>query len=261
MHGGSNFLAHILTRALSLQDVEGAATQALFVTLDAQVDASVYALATASTPEAFTAAQQQYAQVFSTFGDDGIQLDAEMHSQADVFGFADMMLHGRGDGVAAAHADFAVFNSQLAGAADDFGALGVDIASLGTIASQSDLLGVCVNLAGDCAALNSDFSALSADVTPLANDLNALGRRWGDVGAALQPLGAQYAAIATDFANMFTLYTGGSTDSTGAAIDFGGVFKSLDSDLIALDNSMHGVAAPMANAIMGSMFGGERHGG
>jgi hypothetical protein len=258
MFGFEIFLTNVLTRALSLQDVEGAATQTLFATLDGQVDASVYALETAPTADAFAAAQQQFAPVFSTFGDDGLKLGAEINSEANVFGLADMMLHGRGG--AAAHADFAVFDSQLSGAANDFVSLGVDIASLGTIATQDDLWAVCGNLADDCAALTNDFSALSADVTPLAKDLATMGSRWGDVGAALRPLGAEYAAISNDFANMYTLYTGGSTDSAGNAIDFGGVFKSLDSDLIALDNSMHGVAAPMANAIMASMFAGGGRG-
>ena len=259
MHGAVSFLTNILTNALSLQDVEGAATQTLFVTLDSQVDASVFALETATSDSAFNAAQQQYAQVFSTFGDDGLRLDAEMSSQANVFGFADMMIGWRRDGAAAVHADFAAFNMQLCGAANDLGALGDDIASLGTIASKGDLQGVCVNLADDCASLTNDFGSLSADVAPLANDLTALGSRWGAVGAALQPLGAEYAAISTDFANMLTLYTGGSTSADGQAIDFGGVFKSLDSDLIALDNSMHGVARPLANAILGA-FGGDHRG-
>jgi hypothetical protein len=74
----------------------------------------------------------------------------------------------------------------------------------------------------------------------------------------MQPLASEYAAIATDFGNMFALYNGATESSTGAPISFGSVFKSLDTDLIKLDNSMHGLAAPLANAMTASLFGGGR---
>jgi hypothetical protein len=252
-------LTSYLTRALSLNVVEGAATQALFARLDTQIDAGVAALESATTPKAFHAAERQYGHVFQTFGRDGFGLEREFDRIGFVFGALDRALGGAPDATTGAQADFLSLDQHFFATGADLGAFGAAMKTLGTMRSQAELPGAVKSAATATVALQTDFGALSREATTLVADMPS-----GDTDAALvtvlTPMVAEFSALATDFGNFTTLLGGNpnavvSTHSMGVASDpltFNGVFASLDTHFIALDNSLHGLAAPIANLLVAS---------
>ena len=249
-------LTSYITRMVSLYVVEGAATQQLFASLDTQIDTAVGALATATTPRAMAAAENQYGHIFKTFGSDGRHFDGEFVRIACVFNLVDDALGGSSSATTGSQADFRAFDSQLFATGHDLGGFGASMNKMGSLRSPKGIAGAVGAAANATGALQSDFAALSTQAGALYNDMisGAAGPGEGDVAAALKPLVSEFASLSADFGNFNTLLGGHSASgaASGAAnpLTFDGVFASLDVDFIALDKSLQAMAAPIANLLV-----------
>lgn len=250
-------LTKILHRALSLEVVEGAATQELFAKLDTQIDAAVTALESADTPKAFVAAERQNGHIFRTFGQDGRGFQHEFERIGFVLGAADRVLFEAPSVTTGAQADFLALDRHVFAAAADLGAFGRAMTKLGSMRSKAELPGAVRGSATATAALQTDFGALTRETAKLVADLPS-----GDANLALvsaiRPMVAELSALATDFGD-FTALLGGNPNAGASSraattdpLTFNGVFASLDTHFIALDHSLHDLAAPLANLLVAS---------
>lgn len=256
-------LTQYLTRALSLKVVEGEATQALFAILDTQIDAAVVALETATTPQAFRAAERQYGHIFRTFGQDGAGFNREFDRIGAVLGEVDWALGGERDATTGAQADVLAIDAQIFTTGADLGGFGAAMHTLGAMRSQAELPGAVTSAGTATAALRADFGALSREAATLVADLPTDSA----LVPAIMPMIAEFSALATDFGNFTTLLGGPpnpvasfhrtSASATLDPLTFNGMFASLDMHFIALDNSLHGLAAPLANLLVASSGCGE----
>ena len=252
-------LTKFLTRAFSLNVVEGAATQALFARLDTQIDAAVTALETAATPQAFNAAAHKYGHIFRTFGADGLNLDHVFVRIASVLGVVDDALAENSSAMIGPRGAFLALDHQLFTTGHDLGAFGVGMNHMGAMRSQAALPGVVASEVKATAALQTDFNSLSVETTALVADLTAPGASaaLNRVAATLRPMEGEFAALATDFGNFNSLLGGdanaspaASTSGAASPLTFNGVFASLDADFVALDKSLHSLAGPVANILL-----------
>jgi hypothetical protein len=248
-------LTHYLTRAFSLNTVEGDATQALFASLDTQIDTAVGALETAATPKTFRAAEQQYGHIFRTFGQDGYGFEREFDRIGAVLGGVDAALSGKSGHKSAAQGDFLALDRQIFATGADLGAFGAAMKTFGTMRSQAELPGAVSSAATATAALQADFGALSQEAATLAADLPTGDPAKAALVTAITPTISELASLSTDFGN-FTTLLGGTPNPipppTTSPLTFDGVFASLDTHFIALDNSLHGLASPLAELLVAS---------
>ena len=239
-------IAQRLNNVFALQDVEGAATQALFARLDAQIDTAVAALMGAPDDKAFAAAESKYGHIFKTFGNDGYRLGQEFDRIATVGETAFEKLGGSMSATSGLQGDFAALDGGLFAAGHDLAGFGAAMNGMAALPSQAGLPDACATAAGATSALATDFATLAKEAQTFTTAIDAhAGANWQALGAALAPTSAEFSALSQDFADFTSLLSG-----TGGALTFSGVLASLDKDFISLDNSLHGMAAPVAHLLV-----------